>query len=76
MQNQKKNILLHSNNISENKDNFHSYKNKLTLITFSCLEAISTFATISEEGVTNFVIVTIVTASELTVPPIFSRATC
>lgn len=68
MQNQKKkNILLHSNNISENK---------LTLITFSFLEAIRTFATISEEGVTNFVIVTIVTASELTVPPIFSRATC
>lgn len=63
MQNQKKNILLHSNNISENKDSYHSYKNKLTLITFSFLEAIRTFATISKEGITNFIIVTMITAS-------------
>lgn len=50
-------------------------KTKLTFITFSILETIRTFATISKEGVTNLVIVAMITASELTVLSIFSMAT-
>lgn len=45
----------------------------LTIITFSTFKTIRTFATISEEGITNFVIVTLFTASKLTVSSIFSR---
>lgn len=45
----------------------------LTFITFSTFKTICTFATISKKRITNFVIVTLFTASELTVSSIFSR---
>lgn len=51
-------------------------KTELTFITFRILETIRAFAAISKEGVTNFVVVTMITASELTALSIFPRTTC
>lgn len=66
----------YQSNLWQKLQNTINIKKKITFITFAILKSICTFATISKEGITNFIIVTMITASEMTVPPIFTRTTC